>query len=331
MNELLAKYFSGNATADEKIEVEDWRNQSNENASEFLEASDLWHQQLKGKEFDAVSALSKVKQQLHKEEAKVVSMSENVEASESSSFGFMKYAAGIALVIGLGLIYWLTTSPGIAPSATYATLDNEVRDVELSDGTIVTLDENSELVILEGFNGEDRSVELTGTAFFDVARDEDKPFIIDAGNSEVTVLGTSFLVKSDEAATVTEVIVKSGSVALAAEYGRTNPSVVLSPGEMGVADSRKAGVLKRNNKNANYLAWKDKVITFDRTNLSEVAQVLNEVYKVEMTFDGNIGNCQMTAQFQQQSIESVVEIISQTFGFEVKQKGKGYKFTGNGC
>ncbi len=331
MNELLAKYFSGNATADEKMEVEDWRNQSNENASEFLEASDIWHQQLKGKEFDVASALSTVKGQLHREEAKVVSMGENTVTSESTSFGFMKYAAGIALVIGLGLIYWLTSAPGIAPSATYATLDDEIRDVELSDGTVVTLNENSKLVILEGFNGEARSVELTGTAFFDVARDENKPFIIDAGNSEVKVLGTSFLVKSDEAATMTEVIVQSGSVALAAEYGRANPSVVLSPGEIGVADSRKAGVLKRNNKNANYLAWKDKVITFDRTNLSEVAQVLSDVYKVEMTFDGNIGNCKMTAQFQQQSIESVVEIISQTFGIEVNQKGKEYKFTGNGC
>ncbi|MEQ9297482.1 MAG: FecR domain-containing protein [Cyclobacteriaceae bacterium] len=331
MNELLAKYFSGNATTDERTEVEAWRNQSNENASEFLEASDIWHQQTKGQEFDVASALSKVKQQMQNEEAKVVSMKENIATSESSSFGFMKYAAGIALVIGLGLIYWLTSVPGIAPSATYATLDDEVQDVELSDGTIVTLDENSQLIVLEGFNGEDRSVKLTGTAFFDVARDENRPFIIDAGNSEVKVLGTSFLVKSDEAAEVTEVIVKSGSVALAADYGRTNPSVVLSPGEIGVADSRKAGVLKRNNKDANYLAWKDKVITFDRTTLTEVAQVLNDVYKVEMTFEGNIGNCQMTAQFQQQSIEAVVEIISQTFGFEVKHKGKGYKFTGNGC
>lgn len=331
MNELLAKYFSGNATTDEKTEVEAWRNQSNENASEFLEASDIWHQQTKGQEFDVASALSKVKQQMHNEEAKVVSMSENTTISESSPFGFMKYAAGIALVIGLGLIYWLTAVPGLAPSATYATLEDEVQDVELSDGTIVTLDENSQLIVLEGFNGEDRSVELTGTAFFDVARDENRPFVIDAGNSEVKVLGTSFLVKSDEDAAVTEVIVKSGSVALAADYGRTNPSVVLSPGEIGVADSRKAGVLKRNNKDANYLAWKDKLITFDRTALTEVAEVLNDVYKVEMTFEDNIGNCQMTAQFQQQSIEAVVEIISQTFGFEVKHKGKGYRFTGNGC
>lgn len=331
MNELLAKYFSGNATTDEKTEVEAWRNQSNENASEFLEASDIWHQQTKGQEFDVASALSKVKQQMHNEEAKVVSMSEDTTISESSPFGFMKYAAGIALVIGLGLIYWLTAVPGIAPSATYATLEDEVQDVELSDGTIVTLDENSQLIVLEGFNGEDRSVELTGTAFFDVARDENRPFVIDAGNSEVKVLGTSFLVKSDAAAEVTEVIVKSGSVALAADYGRTNPSVVLSAGEIGVADSRKAGVLKRNNKDANYLAWKDKLITFDRTALTEVAEVLNDVYKVEMTFEGNIGNCQMTAQFQQQSIEAVVEIISQTFGFEVKHKGKGYRFTGNGC
>jgi transmembrane sensor len=331
MNELLAKYFSGNVSTAEKVDVEAWRNQSNENASEFLEVSDIWHSQLKGQKIDTASALNTVKKQIHREEAKVVSINANTEEAEVPSFGFLKYAAGIALVLGLGLIYWITSAPSIAPSATYATIAGEVQDIELSDGTIVTLNENTELVVLEGYNDKDRAVELRGTAFFDVARDESKPFIIDAGNSEVKVLGTSFLVRSDKESTVTEVIVKTGSVALAANNGRANTGVVLNPGEVGVADSHKSGITKRNNRDANYMAWKDKVITFDRTSLIEVAAVLKEVYKVDMNFEGNIQNCQMTAQFQQQSVESVVEIISQTFGFEVKKNGKEYKFTGNGC
>lgn len=330
MNELLAKYFSGDASSAERSEVEEWRNQSNENASEFLEASEVWNQQLKGQEFDTESALRSIKQKLDFDSGKVVTMNTN-EESQNSSFRFLKYAAGIALIFALGLIYWITSGPGIAPSATYATLEGEVKEVKLADGTIVTLNANSELVVMEGYNEVTRSVQLIGTAFFDVARDESKPFVIDAGNSEVKVLGTSFLVRSDDEASMTEVIVKSGSVALSSEKGRTNTSVVLSPGEIGINDSRKPGVLKRNNQDKNYLAWKDKMITFHRTSLSEVAEVLMDVYKIEVSFDGKIQNCQMTAQFRQQSIESVVEIISQTFGFEVKNKGKEYKFTGDGC
>jgi ferric-dicitrate binding protein FerR (iron transport regulator) len=286
---------------------------------------------LKGQEFDTDAALSLVKEKLNLEKAKVVSFNAHVEKSPTSSFAILKYAAVFALIAALGFTYWIFSGPANTSGATYATLTGEIEEVELADGTVVTLNENSQLMVLEGFNSGTRSVELSGTAFFDVTRDESKPFIIEAGNSEVKVLGTSFLVRSDDTATVTEVIVTSGSVALATSKGRANTGVVLSPGEIGVADSRKTGVLKRNNRDANYLAWKDKKITFDRASLTEVARVLSDVYKVELSFEDNIQNCQITAQFQQQSIESVIEIISQTFNFEVKRKGKGYKFTGNGC
>ena len=216
------------------------------------------------------------------------------------------------------------------PSKTYATLNGEVLEVELSDGSIITLNENSELIVAAGFNNGERPVQLRGTAFFDVVRDEQKPFVITASDAQVKVLGTSFLVRTLDDTPVTEVIVKSGSVSLAGGVEASN-RVILKSGQMGVADGRKAGVLKRNNRNANYLAWRDRVITFEKTALSEVAAVLSDVYKVEVAFEDDIENCQITAQFQKQSVESVVAIISQTFGFDVKSKGDSFKFTGDGC
>ncbi len=328
MNEQLAKYFSGNASTDERATVEEWRNLSDENASEFLEASETWFQRLEGNEVDAASALTKVKARINDTDAKVVSMDTSAQ-SYSSPTPYLKYAAGVVLALALGLAYWLMNADGMSPSKTYATLNGEVLEVQLSDGSVITLNENSELIVAEGFNGSERPVQLSGTAFFDVARDEQKPFVITASDAQVKVLGTSFLVRAFDTP-VTEVIVKSGSVALAGGVAASN-RVVLKPGEMGIADGRKAGVLKRNNRDANYLAWRDRVITFEKTTLSEVAAVLSDVYKVEVEFEDDIENCQITAQFQKQSVESVVEIISQTFGFDVKSKGDSFKFTGDGC
>ncbi|MEM8893309.1 MAG: FecR domain-containing protein [Bacteroidota bacterium] len=332
MNELLAKYFSGDASTDEKASIEEWRSLSDENASEFLEASETWFQRLKGQEFDTVSALAAVKAKINATDednsTKVVAM-DAVDTS-TSSFQYFKYAAGIVLAVGIGLAYWLTNTAGVAPEKTYATLDNQTLEIELADGSVVTLNESSELTVTEGFNSTERGIVLEGTAFFDVARDEQRPFIISANDAEVKVLGTSFLVRTEDDMPVTEVIVKSGSVSLAGVSERSN-GVVLKPGEIGVADSRKRGVVKRNNRDANYLAWQDKVITFDKTSLAEVANTLSDVYKVDVEFDSNIKNCQITAQFQKQSLESVVEIISQTFGFDVKSKGDSFKFTGDGC
>lgn len=328
MNELLAKYFSGDASDQERNEVEDWRNQSDENASEFLAASEVWNRMLTGKEYDPEVAFENVKRHLDKTETKVVAM--EGESSASNRVNYLKYAAAIVMATGLGLIYWLMSGPS-SQLMSYTTAAGEVLEVELEDGSWVTLNENSRLDVAEGFNQDTREVVLSGIAFFDVARDENKPFIIDAGDSRVKVLGTSFLVRSFAASPVTEVIVKSGSVGLANDKGRANTGIVLSAGEVGVADSRKSGVAKKNNRDVNYLAWKDKVITFERTSLTDVARVLSDVYKVELTFEGNIQNCQMTAQFQKQSLEVVIEIIRQTFGLEVKQKGNAYRFTGKGC
>src|SRR5690606_8924025 len=89
--------------------------------------------------------------------------------------------------------------------------DLQVQHVGLPDGSTVHLNTNAEMVYQKQWLGKGRKVRLfKGEVFFEVKRDQNNPFVIESGNSKITVLGTSFHVRRD--GTDTEVIVASGAV-----------------------------------------------------------------------------------------------------------------------
>src|SRR5690606_36556914 len=118
---------------------------------------------------------------------------------------------------------------------------NNVLSDHLSDGTLITLNENSSIVYQEEFTSNERHVALTGEAFFEVARDEEKPFIVDLpSETYVKVLGTSFNIKAFDGDSLVTVFVKTGRV----EFGSEANNIILTPGEKGVYN-KQSGQIER--------------------------------------------------------------------------------------
>ena len=105
----------------------------------------------------------------------------------------LRVAAVFVPLIIVGLIWQYNVK---APEVVVYTTTTERDTVTLDDGTTVIMNVNSELRYAQ--SSTKRSVELEGMAYFDVARDESKPFVIVAGEGEVTVLGTKFTVENIE-------------------------------------------------------------------------------------------------------------------------------------
>ncbi len=103
--------------------------------------------------------------------------------------------------------------------------------VELPDGSTIFLNRNSQLSYRSNFNGRGRNVNLKGEAFFEIAPDATKPFIIDAGNARVRVVGTSFNVITRNSESAVEVYVKTGKVLLSDNSG--SKELALDPGYIG--------------------------------------------------------------------------------------------------
>ncbi|PWV56046.1 FecR family protein [Chitinophaga sp. S165] len=149
----------------------------------------------------------------------------------------------------------------------------------LSDGTEVWLNATSKLRFPFSFPGNKREVYLDGEAFFQVAKDDSKPFIVHTEQTDIQVLGTSFNVNAYNDG-ITKTALVSGSVVAKAD----GKEVRLRPGQEAVYKTDK-GYDVRSFDESEVLAWMKGVYVFHNTSLLEIAHVIERWYGVQVVFD----------------------------------------------
>ncbi|MDN5205695.1 FecR domain-containing protein [Fulvivirgaceae bacterium BMA10] len=205
----------------------------------------------------------------------------------------------------------------------------------LSDGTQIKLNSDSKIVYPERFENEKREVLLEGEAFFDVSKDEKRPFIIKSANITTTVLGTSFNVKAfpKEMAQVT---VATGKVQVTSDKSQSSvKSHLLVPGEQVNYDPSSGQMYKNEVDIERFLAWKDGILNFEEMKLHEAAKILERWYGVSITFDNEaIRNCRIVkgTYYKGENLFNVLKSFQYFLGFEYKVVDGNYiTISGNGC
>jgi transmembrane sensor len=232
--ELLVKYITGEANADEKLEVEQWIDANAENRQYYAHFKLIWDESrslANDNEIDEDKAWGRFRERIQ---------NEYVAATKPrNSYVWLKAAAVVlfvsaAVVFGTRFFahknttryaakYHATAPAKSAPlSVLRSVATNRVKVDSLPDGSVITQKKNSSVSFTAGAT---RNVELTGEAFFNVKHDANKPFIIKVNDVLITVLGTSFNVKSTNK--TTEVFVVTGLVSVT----RRQHTVALRPGE----------------------------------------------------------------------------------------------------
>ena len=198
----------------------------------------------------------------------------------------------------------------------------ETLDYELPDGSKVSLNQGSSLRYPEVFAENTREVYLDGEAFFDVAPDAAKPFIIHANQTRTEVVGTSFGIKALENTNAVVVTVSTGTVSLTGEG--MSGHIELNKGEQGFCILDKKVLEKNADPDLNLLAWKTKILTFKQTPLAEVANVIKNAYQTVVDVDPSVSGLQLTATFEKRSLEEVMQIIEKTLQIQAQPTGKGF-------
>ena len=177
----------------------------------------------------------------------------------------------------------------------------------LSDGTRVWMNARSRLVYPVAF-GDTREVELEGEAYFEVTRDENRPFIVHAGQVAVKVLGTEFNVNTCRKQKVQTVLVK-GSVQV--ENGGKR-EVVLRPGELAETVGTQIRVTQVNVRK--YTAWREGVFYFEEAELEEIMTELADWYCVQAVFtDQTVRTRKFSGVLERsETIENVLKKIERT-------------------
>jgi ferric-dicitrate binding protein FerR (iron transport regulator) len=197
----------------------------------------------------------------------------------------------------------------------------------------VTLNSNSKLQFPKKFKNNFREVTITGEAFFDVQPNPEKPFVINAGNAQIKVLGTSFNVSAYPENETLEVVVETGTVqVVSTEKLNTleTAEILLKPGEKGTFVNSLGTLEKGLNSDPNYLAWKTHNLVFENTPLNEVVHYLNKTYHTDIQLKGkNLNNLVLTAQFEKKPIEFILNVVQITFGLQLEQNNDIYILSEN--
>ncbi|RZK21411.1 MAG: DUF4974 domain-containing protein [Pedobacter sp.] len=148
--------------------------------------------------------------------------------------------------------------------------------ITLGDGSIVMLNAGSKLTFPTDFRGSERKVYVEGEAFFNVAKNPNKPFIVTVGGSEIRVLGTQFNVSSYPETEGIEATLLEGSI----QFSNTSGKVVLNPNQQVLAGYSKLDV--RNVSAEDFNAWTKGDFLFNDMPLAVVMQKLARWYNVEV-------------------------------------------------
>jgi ferric-dicitrate binding protein FerR (iron transport regulator) len=188
-------------------------------------------------------------------------------------------------------------------------------NLTLQDGSRVILNSGSSLRYIKNFEPHQRVLELEGEAFFEVAEDNDRPFIVKTGLVATTALGTSFNIKAYENESL-DISLVTGRVLVTQEKAQSQ-QFQLKKGE-GLQINLKADRMKRVSFNKErVLAWTHKTIIFDRTPMPEIKRVLENWYGVKISFSNlPMRDLEVSGRFQDQTLRNVLEGLSYSARFE---------------
>lgn len=190
-------------------------------------------------------------------------------------------AAAVALLVVGGAAYFKFTG---SPTLVYEEIVTEAKttkNLSLEDGSTVALNGNSSIEFPTHFTTDIRRVSFSGEAFFEVAKDANRPFVIETKNIDIQVLGTSFNARDMVGEHLVEVFVKTGKVAVTVK--KINQRYTLTPGQVLVFDQQTGEVRVSKSIAENPIAWKTRVLKFKDTPLSEIFISIERLFGVEIS------------------------------------------------
>jgi ferric-dicitrate binding protein FerR (iron transport regulator) len=231
----------------------------------------------------------------------------------------MKSLGYAATFIGIVASTWMVALHTLSDSEKYNKLyvpAGQRAQITLSDGTEVWLNAKSTLTYPANFLAEERRVNITGEAYFDVAEDAEKPFIVSSKNIEMKVLGTEFNVYSYPELNLVETRLIEGSLQVSDTDNQSN-NIILKPNEQVTYSGGSMHISTISNDA--YLLWKEGIYTFDNAPFAEIIQKLELYYDVVIQVESpSLLQLQYTGKFRQRDgVNEILRIIQKIHKFKI--------------
>lgn len=253
------------------------------------------------------------------------------------------------LIVGTGMGLFFYAQPDLQNTGRQTSLEQthkaeterEIVDaalkstIYLSDGSVVWLKAGSRLEYPSSFTADIREVTLIGEAFFDVAEDPQRPFIIHAADLTTRVLGTSFNIKAHGDEDAAEVFVVTGKVMVSVKEPlvQNSQAMVLKPNQKAIYSRKDNSLVEASVTDEELKITSDKSkLAFDEIPLHDIVNVLNATYDINITLSSErMKNCLITADLTHETLGVSIAILSKAIHATYTIDGNNIKLYGKGC
>ncbi len=234
-------------------------------------------------------------------------------------------AATVLIVASLALGWHRYTA---VVQTSYHTAMGDLREIPLADGSTATLSSDSRILV--SLSHGERQVDLQqGEAFFAVAKDADRPFVVSAEGRRVTAVGTRFAVRRDAADL--RVVVTEGLVRLESDGrpGHRQPTTLLPAGSVALASDAGVVVTTGSVQQAEeYLSWRSGFVNFHDTPLAVAVAEFNRYNARKIVIgDATVGTMRVGGNFRWSNTDAFVRLLVQGFPIEARQQGDNIVLT----
>ena len=276
---LIGKVLSGNASDLEAKSLIDWRNENKENEKFFNELKKSWDL--------GNSVYSKIDTDKAREivKSKLIQHYSNKRGTKLRFLQVLQKIAAILIIPLLIFSAWQLneSTKNIEVNHRFELIASkgQLSQCVLPDGSYVWLNGGSKVIYTASQFQKERIVELKGEGYFEVAKNEEVPFLVHTSNTLVKVFGTKFNVNGYNSDKIV-VTLEEGRVGVSGDTG-IEPSVFI-PGEQAIIKSD--GVIKKQNiaDTELFTSWKERKLVFKNENLETIAEKLEDIFDVKIEF-----------------------------------------------
>lgn len=331
---ILSRYSSGLSSSQETRFVEQWYESLGKDSSVHLNEKD--QKEVEEKLWTAIS--TSIKQ-------------EDYSATRRNSISPYWKITSMAAVLVLAVISFIYFNYTVRVESVYVqnntgieTYSNEsdtVKQVTLRDGSLVALQPNSKLSVKKFGGSDKREVYLDGEAFFEVAHNENNPFLVYTGNITTRVLGTSFNINANRSAKAIEVSVKTGRVSVTKTKKKSSSplhtlteEIILTPNQKAIYSRTGDEVLTALIDNPKRISTPkfQPIMEFDEEPVALILTVIQEAYGVDIVFDKEVvSECTLTTSLSDEDLYDRLDIICKAIRGSYELNGTQVIIHSKGC
>ncbi len=306
---VIGRYLTGKESEDDRQELKNWLEEDEANRELLREINNEKNISSAIELYDSFNGYAAWKKYMH-----IRSLS-----SYRKIIIRWQVAAVFFFLVGCGgIIAYLTNTSGGRSFTTVSTNKGQNSKITLPDGSIVWVSSGTTLSYNTNFGEKERSIKLSGEAFFEIAKNKDKPLVVDCNSLKVKVLGTKFDVSAYPEDQSVDVVLESGSVELTSATDQSLKKQLV-PGEMARFDVVRKELAVSRDANYKFTSWKDGILIFRNDSMDEVLKKLGRWYNIDIQVDNpQIDQLIFNATIVNENVEDIFDLIKFSCGINYK-------------